>query len=158
MPSLVHFAYLQIQKQFKGLLKWDHYKQLNSLPISACSILVCTYKAILIKSEKDKPGMGKHNIKLLSKNRRVCFIRFERTQIRGIHVLLWRKWKRNRGSDMKRNPWGKNGRIAQKRGWMNNTQRRPHKSEKMREKFWEYWDSIYSFIRKITIIKILWKT
>lgn len=158
MPSLEHFAKLQIQKQFERSLKLVHYKQLIFLPVSACSTLVCTNKATLIKSMKDKPGMGIYNIKLLSKNRWVCFIRFERTQIRGIHVLLWRKWKQNRGSDMKRKPWGKNGRIAQKRGWMNNTQRRPHKSEEMREKFWEKWESIHNFIRKIRIIKVLWKT
>lgn len=154
MPPLEHFANLQIQKQFERPLKLVHYKQLNSSPISAC----LTHIAKLIKSVKDKPGMWIHNIKLLSKNRWVCFTRFEKTQIRGTHVLLWRKWKWNRGSDMKRKPWGKNGRIAQKRGWMNNTQRRPHKSEEMREKFWEKWESIYNFIRKIIIIKVLWKT
>lgn len=49
-------------------------------------------------------------------------------------------WKENHG--------GKNGRIAQKRGWMNNTQRKPHETEEMREKFWEKWESIYNFIRK----------
>lgn len=48
----------------------------------------------------------------------------------------------------KENHAGKNGRIAQKRGWVNNTQRRPHESEEMREKFWEKWEIIYNFIGK----------
>lgn len=88
--------------------KLVHCLQVMKLLTKFCMLsLAWESKATLIKSVKDKLGMGKHNIKLLSTNRWVCFIWFERTEIRGIHVLLWRKWKRNRATEMKRKPWGK---------------------------------------------------